>query len=41
MGRRMAESGYSVLVINPYHRSARSPVVEVGESFGDQAIEIK
>jgi carboxymethylenebutenolidase len=37
MGRRMAESGYSVLVINPYYRSARSPVVEVGESFGDQA----
>ena len=37
MGRRLAESGYSVLVINPYYRSAKSPLVEVGESFSDGA----
>lgn len=35
MGKRLAESGYSVLVINPYYRSAKSPVVELGESFRD------
>ena len=27
MGRRLAESGYSVLVVNPYYRTQRSPVV--------------
>ena len=27
MGRRLAESGYSVLVVNPFYRSARAPVV--------------
>ncbi|MCY3688744.1 MAG: dienelactone hydrolase family protein [Gammaproteobacteria bacterium] len=34
MGRRLAMSGYSVLTVNPFYRSARSPVVEVGASFG-------
>ena len=27
MGKRLAESGYSVLVVNPYYRSQRAPVV--------------
>ena len=27
MGKRLAESGYSVLVVNPYYRSQRSPIV--------------
>ena len=27
MARRLAESGYSVLVVNPYYRSQRAPVV--------------
>ena len=27
MAKRLAESGYSVLVVNPYYRSQRSPVV--------------
>jgi carboxymethylenebutenolidase len=27
MGRRLAESGYSVLVVNPYYRTQRAPVV--------------
>ena len=33
MGRRLAESGYSVLVVNPYYRSRRAPVVPEGASF--------
>jgi carboxymethylenebutenolidase len=37
MGKRLAESGYAVLVVNPFYRSARSPVVEEGASFGDEA----
>ena len=37
MGRRLAEAGYAVLVINPYYRMAPSPVVSVGESFRDSA----
>ncbi|HSG88627.1 MAG TPA: dienelactone hydrolase family protein [Pseudomonadales bacterium] len=35
MGKRLAESGYAVLVINPYYRDAPSPVVKVGDSFAD------
>ena len=37
MGDRLAASGYSVLVVNPYYRSAKAPVVEEGASFADQA----
>ena len=37
MGKRLAESGYAVLVVNPYYRQARSPVVAEGASFRDQA----
>lgn len=36
MGKRLAESGYSVLVVNPFYRSAKAPVVEPGASFRDQ-----
>ena len=35
MGDRLAGSGYSVLVVNPYYRTARSPVVPEGASFAD------
>ena len=35
MGKRLAQSGYSVLVVNPFYRDARSPVVGEGASFGD------
>ncbi|MAP95490.1 MAG: dienelactone hydrolase [Ponticaulis sp.] len=35
MGKRLAESGYAVLTINPFYRSAVSPVIEPGQSFGD------
>jgi len=37
MGKRLAESGYSVLVVNPFYRSAKSPVVPEGASFQDDA----
>ncbi len=35
MGKRLAESGYSVLVVNPYYRKAPAPVVPAGASFRD------
>jgi len=41
MGDRLAGSGYSVLVVNPYYRQARSPVVGEGASFRDQATRSK
>lgn len=34
MGKRLAQSGYSVLVVNPFYRDAMSPVVGEGASFG-------
>ena len=37
MGDRLASSGYAVLVVNPYYRTARAPVVGEGASFGDAA----
>ncbi len=38
MGKRLAESGYAVLVVNPFYRSAKSPVVAEGASFQDEAV---
>src|SRR5690554_5336862 len=35
MGKRLAESGYSVLVVNPFYRARRAPVVPEGASFAD------
>jgi carboxymethylenebutenolidase len=35
MGKRLAESGYSVLVVNPFYRSKRSPVVPEGAVFDE------
>jgi carboxymethylenebutenolidase len=37
MGRRLAEEGYSVLVVNPFYRMAKSPVVQPGATFADEA----
>ncbi len=37
MGKRLAQSGYSVLVVNPYYRKASAPVVAEGASFQDEA----
>jgi carboxymethylenebutenolidase len=38
MGKRLAESGYTVLVVNPFYRDAISPVVGEGASFGQPEI---
>lgn len=38
IGKRLAQSGYAVLVVNPYYRSARAPVVGEGASFRDAAV---
>jgi len=38
MGERLAQSGYSVLVVNPYYRSMRGEVIRPGEDFGDPAV---
>jgi carboxymethylenebutenolidase len=35
MGRRLAQSGYSVLVVNPYYRTTRAPIVPEGADFAD------
>ncbi|MGI9287922.1 MAG: dienelactone hydrolase family protein [Pseudomonadales bacterium] len=38
MGKRLAESGYTVLVVNPYYRTARGAVVPEGKTFRDPGI---
>jgi len=38
MGKRLAESGYSVLVVNPFYRQKKAPVVAEGASFSDPAV---
>ena len=35
MGKRLAMQGYSVLVVNPFYRDAKAPVVGEGASFSD------
>jgi len=35
MAKRLAEAGYSVLVVNPYYRDAKAPVLGPNESFDD------
>jgi len=35
MGKRLAESGYAVLVINPFYRAQPAPVVKEGAKFSD------
>jgi len=38
MGRRLAESGYSVLVVNPYYRTIKGAPVPEGSKFGDEGV---
>lgn len=38
MGKRLAEAGYSVLVVNPFYRSKKAPVVAEGASFSDENV---
>jgi carboxymethylenebutenolidase len=35
MASRLAESGYSVLVVNPYYRKMKAPILPEGASFQD------
>ncbi len=35
MGKRLAQSGYAVLVVNPFYRDAKAPVLEPGANFRD------
>jgi len=41
MGRRLAQSGYSVLVVNPFYRDERAPVVSEGATFNDPEVSTK
>lgn len=41
MAKRLAQSGYSVLLVNPYYRTAKAPVVAEGDSFQDEAVRKK
>jgi carboxymethylenebutenolidase len=38
MGKRLAESGYSVLVVNPYYRTHKGSILKEGESFADPGV---
>lgn len=38
MGKRLAESGYSVLVVNPYYRTHEGQIVPDGKTFRDPGI---
>lgn len=38
MGKRLAESGYAVLTVNPFYRAKPSPVVPAGASFTDPEV---
>jgi len=38
MGKRLAEAGYSVLVVNPFYRGKKAPVVPEGASFANEAV---
>jgi carboxymethylenebutenolidase len=38
MGKRLAESGYAVLVVNPFYRQKAAPVVPAGAKFSDPKI---
>jgi carboxymethylenebutenolidase len=38
MAKRLAAEGYAVVVINPFYRQARAPVVTAGASFQDPAV---
>jgi carboxymethylenebutenolidase len=38
MGKRLAESGYSVLVVNPFYRGKKAPVVPEGAAFNQETM---
>jgi len=38
MADRLAQSGYAVLVVNPFYRAQKAPVLAPGESFGQPEV---
>src|SRR6201989_1197734 len=38
MGKRLAESGYSVLVVNPFYRTKKAPTAENGAATAIQSL---
>ena len=38
MGKRLAQAGYAVLVVNPFYRQAKGAVIAPGESFQNAAV---
>lgn len=41
MAKRLAGDGYAALVVNPYYRQVKAPLVEVGQTFKDPAVREK
>ena len=41
MAKRLAVDGYAALVVNPYYRQVRAPLVEVGQTFRDPDVRAK
>jgi len=41
MAKRLAGDGYAALVINPYYRQVKAPLVEVGQGFRDPEVRAK
>ena len=41
MGKRLAEAGYAVLVVNPYYRTHKGMILEEGEHFGMPEVRAK
>jgi carboxymethylenebutenolidase len=41
MGDRLASSGYSVLVVNPFYRKAKAPIAPEGVKFNDPIVRDK
>ena len=40
MGKRLAESGYSVLTVNPFYRGKRAPIVPPGSAFNQETMAV-
>ena len=38
MGRRLAAQGYAVLVVNPFYRDAKAPVIDPAKQFRDPGV---
>ena len=41
MAKRLAGDGYAALVVNPYYRQVKAPLVEAGQTFKDPAVREK